>query len=567
MRSSVASYDINLLSEEVRRVQCARYGLMSLDESAYIIDPVMRPFALLEAKSIIRFGLRAGYYPPHYSKLLESNDVIALRLATTEAGELAHRKLDESFGIDLALGIGQMIPGVKTFAGIAGVAYYAYQAYDSFSGGSVLGGVGNLFLTLLSAAAVEPLGATAFVGPIVTALGPLTKLGKAFESFLGFIIKGTFAPVGNLLMKNKSLAAFINWVGKAGMPALEQAGGWLASKSTVLAKWLETYAVKNAAKIAQKGAEGRLASVAKYLSGKVGTAAEMMGKFITNMKTFITTGGAKWATKAEAGAAGAAAQPAAAAAAKAATVEAGAVVKAADDAYKATLASLEKSFPELAASYKANPQALLNDLAKFPPRSELNFVNSTQIRKAAEALEAAKAGAASAEAAAAKAGTEAVAPASVEGAAAAAPTTQTAGALKNLGSAAMSDIRAFHSFLDQQAGKLLSKTESAQIKQATQSMVGNPVKFAMGDGKIAKVIYADAKTGKVFKTVFDPKIGKMGAPVETSIMDLMKTNIGRNKLAEAGLNPDRFTAIARGLTRGLSAGAGEVPDAEAAAGL
>jgi hypothetical protein len=98
-------------------------------------------------------------------------------------------------------------------------------------------------------------------------------------------------------------------------------------------------------------------------------------------------------------------------------------------------------------------------------------------------------------------------------------------------------------------------------------MVGNPVKFKLGDGRIAKVIYADAKTGKVFKTVLDPKIGKMGAPVETSIMDLMKTSMGRRKLAEAGLDPNRFAAIARGLTRGFSSGAGAVPDAEAAAGL
>jgi hypothetical protein len=535
---------------------------MSLNESAYIIDPVMRPYALLEAKSIIRFGLSAGYYPSHYSKLLESNDVIALRLATTEAGELAHRKLDESFGIDLALGIGQMIPGVKTFAGIAGVAYYGYQAYDSFSGGSVLGGVGNLFLTLLSAAAVEPLGATAFVGPIVTALGPLTKLGKAFESFLGFIIKGAFAPVGKLLMKFPPLKAFIEWVGKAGMPALEQAGGWLASKSTVLAKWLENYAVKNAAKIAEKSAEGRLASVAKYLSGKVGTAAEMMGKFITNMKTFITTGGAKFATKAEAGVAGAEAKVLGAAdgaAAKAATAEAGAVVKVADDAYKNLVNAQFKNRPDLAAKYVGNEAMLLDDIAK----GTLTDVNSFGLKKAAESLSAAKAGAASAEAAAGAAGSAAGAVA----APAATSTTQTAGALKNLGSAVATDVRAFHSFLDQQVGKLLSKAESAQIKQATRSMVGNPVKFKLGDGRIAKVIYADAKTGKVFKTVLDPKIGKMGAPVETSIMDLMKTSMGRRKLAEAGLDPNRFAAIARGLTRGFSSGAGAVPDAEAAAGL
>jgi hypothetical protein len=371
---------------------------MSLDESAYIVDPVMRPYALLEAKSIIRFGLSSGYYPSHYSKLLESNGIIALRLATTEAGELAHRKLDESFGIDLALGIGQMIPGVKTFAGIAGVAYYAYQAYDNFSGGSVLGGVGNLFLTLLSAAAVEPLGATAFVGPIVTALGPLTKLGKAFESFLGLIIKGAFAPVGKLLMKFPPLKAFIEWVGKAGMPALEQAGGWLGSKSTVLAKWLENYAAKNAAKIAEKGAEGRLASVAKYLSGKVGTAAEMMGKFITNMKTFITTGGATWATKAEVGAASAEAKvlgAEAGVAAKAATAEASAAVKAADDAYKSLVNAQFKTRPDLAAKYAGNEAMLLDDIAK----GSLTNVNSFELRKAAESLSAAKAGAASAEAA------------------------------------------------------------------------------------------------------------------------------------------------------------------------
>ena len=559
MRSSVASYDINLLSEEVRRVQCARYGLMSLNESAYIIDPVMRPYALLEARSIIRFGLSAGYYPSHYSKLLESNDVIALRLATTEAGELAHRKLDESFGIDLALGIGQMIPGVKTFAGIAGVAYYGYQAYDSFSGGSVLGGVGNLFLTLLSAAAVEPLGATAFVGPIVTALGPLTKLGKAFESFLGFIIKGAFAPVGKLLMKFPPLKAFIEWVGKAGMPALEQAGGWLASKSTVLAKWLENYAVKNAAKIAEKSAEGRLASVAKYLSGKVGTAAEMMGKFITNMKTFITTGGAKFATKAEAGAAGAAGAEAkvlgaeAGAAAKAATAEAGAAVKASDDAYKALVDSQFKSRPELAAKYAGNEAALLNDIAtmRFP-----TDVNSTLLKNAAESLSAAKAGAASAEAAAGAAGSAAGAAA----APAAASTTQATGALKNLGSAAMSDIRAFHTFLDKQAGTLLSKAEAMQAKQAINSLRGTEVIYKGKKGQEIGRLIVDAQ-GKVSRQM----LGKQ--PVSISIKELMKTQRWTSALVGQGMPFARAQAIARGLTRGLSAGAAELPRAEAAAGL
>lgn len=556
--------DIGLLSEEIRRVQCARYGLMTLNESAYIIDPVMRPYALLEAKSIIRFGLSTGYYPAYYSKLLQSNDVIALRLATTESGELAHRKLDESFGMDLALGIGQMIPGVKTFAGIAGVAYYAYQAYDSFNGGSTLGGVGNLFLTLLSAAAIEPLGATSFVGPIVTALGPLTKLGQAFESFLGLIIKGAFGPVAKLLMKFPPLKAFIEWVGKAGMPALESAGGWLGKNVTRLSEWLVE---KGAAKAAANTAEGKLGSVAKYLAPKVGTAAETMGKFIANLKTFVTTGGAEWAAKAEVGAAKAEVG-AAGAATKAATAEASAAVKASDDAYRALVNSQFKSRPDLAAKYAGNEATLLDDIAK----GNLTNVDSFQLKKAAEALSAAKAGAASAEAAAAKAGAEAAAPAAVADAAATAPGAssaayQTPGALRNLGSAMYADLRSFHSALDQAAGKLLTKAENAQIKSATRSMVDNPVIFKLKDGRTAKVIYADAKTGKVFKKVLDPKTGRMGARVETSIMELMKTNMWKTKLTEAGLDPKRFDMIARALTRGFSSGAAAVPDAEAAAGL
>jgi len=456
MRSSRVSRDIDLLSEEIKRVQCARYGLMSLSESAYIVDPVMRPYALLEAKSIIRFGIRSGYYPKHYLNLLESNDVIALRLATTEAGDLAHKKLDESFGMDLALGIGQMIPGVKTFAGIAGVAYYAYQAYDSFNGGSTLGGVGNLFLTLLSAAAIEPLGATAFVGPIVTALGPLTKLGQAFESFLGLIIKGAFGPVAKLLMKNKALAAFIEWVGKAGLPALEQAGGWLSKNTASLAEWL---AKKGAAKAAAGTAEGQLGTVAGFLSKKVGTAAEMMSKFITNLKTFITTAGKQGFSTA------------AGAEAKAAGAEAGAAAAAAE------------------------------------------------------------------------------------------PLTQTAGALKNLGSAAMADLRAFNSFLDAQAGKLVSKVEAMQTKQALNALRGaDPIIYTDKAGKEAARIWMDAE-GKIFRQV----PGKSATRATPS--ELMKTKRWSQILLNQGISPARAQQISRGLIRGLSAGAGEVPNAEAAAGL
>lgn len=551
-----AAVDYSVLTDEIRRIKCAQYGLMSLEESAYITDPVLTPYAILEAKSIIRFGINAGYYPSYYSKFLNSDDVIALRLATTAGGEVANRKLNESFGIDLALGVGQMIPGVKTFAGIAGVAYYAYQAYDSFNSGSILGGIGNIFLTLLSAAAIEPLGAAAWTGPIVTALGPLTKLGKAFESFLGLMIKGAFGPIVKLLQKVPGLRAVMKWVGGGGMRALESAGGWLSKNAARLAQWLEKQSAKYAGKAASTP-QGMLGKVGKYLSGKVANAAEMMSKFITNMKIFISSGGQKGfgaAAGAEAKVAGAEVG----AATKLASAEATAALKTADDAYKAALVQLEKQNPALAQTYRANPNALLDDLAKGEGLASGRYtVDAFGMKKAAEALQAAKAGVASAEAAAAGATAAGAATAGAETAAAG------AGAAGAATSRITSDLGRLHSYLDAQAGKLLPKVEAMKAKQALNALKGaEPVIFTNKAGKEVSRIFMDSN-GQVFRLMAKPG----AVPVKVPPSEILKTQRWTKLLMDQGIPAAQAQAIGRGLTRGFSSGAGEVPDAEAAAGL
>jgi hypothetical protein len=554
---------IDLLNEDFKRVQCARLGLMSLEESAYITSPGIRELSILESKEIIKFGVRAGTLPPSYLRLLESNDVISLRLHASPRTAEVGRRLDESFGIDLALGVGQMIPGVKTFAGIAGVAYYAYQAYENFSGGSIMGGVGNLFLTLLSAAAIEPLGATSFVGPIVAALGPLTKLGKAFETFLGFIIKGAFGPVINLLSKTPGLKTFVEWVAKKGMPALEQAGGWLSSKAARLSQWLaEKGAAKAAGEAAAKTAEGRLASVATYLSKKVGTAAETMSKFITNLKTFVTTGGKE------------AAGAAAGAEAKVAAAEAGALKFASAEEAKIASRAASKELNDLlaASAVSADDIALLSKNQVY--RAQVGEAQAAAIeaaaaryQKARSAFDAFQGGgaatAAGAEGAVASGATAAAAPGAEAAAAAAAaqPAAQTAGALRGLGSAIATDVGRLHTFLDTQAGKLLSKAESMQVKRAVDSLRGaEAIVFKNKAGRELSRIYVD-ESGKIFRQ-FPGR-----APTKATMSELLKTQRWKSALMNQGIPAARAQQIGRGITRGLSAGAGGVPDAEAAAGL
>ena len=585
MFQAVPSNRFDLLNEEIRRTHCARLGLMSLEESAYITHPSIKPLAILEAKSVIRYGISVGHYPDHYSKLLESNDVIALRLATMPEGEVANRRLNESFGIDLALGVGQMIPGVKTFAGIAGVAYYAYQAYDSFNSGSILGGVGNLFLTLLSAAAIEPLGAAAWTGPIVTALGPLTKLGRAFESFLGLIIKGALSPAGKLVQKIPGLGAFMKWVGGKGMGALEAAGGWLGKNATRLAQWLEQQSVKYAGKAAGTP-QGMLAKVGKFLSGKVASAAEMISKFIVNMKTFIMSGGQKGfgaaagaeakVVGAEAGAAtkavvGAEARTAAEQAASAAAAAESAAIQKMNPlidrmyADKNVKAYLQKRLGEKFADQRAVEALLMSGDKGL--RSSLSKAYSPsvtgQMKAVAAELKAARQLAMETELAAKNlaSGAATAAPEAAAVAGAAAPATQTAGAVKNLGSAIAADLRGVNAFLDAQAGKLLSKVEAMQTKQALNSLRGaEPIIFNNKAGQEAARVYMDAN-GQIFRQM----AGKQAVKVSPS--EIIRTQRWMKLLTDQGIPAARAQAIARGLTRGLSSGAREVPEAESAAGL
>jgi hypothetical protein len=124
----------------------------------------------------------------------------------------------------------------------------------------------------------------------------------------------------------------------------------------------------------------------------------------------------------------------------------------------------------------------------------------------------------------------------------------------------MSDIRAFHTFLDKQAGTLLSKAEAMQAKQAINSLRGTNVIYKGKNCKEISRLIVDAQ-GKVTRQM----LGKQ--PVSISIKEIMKTQRWTSALVGQGMPFARAQAIARGLTRGLSAGAAELPKAEAAAGL
>jgi hypothetical protein len=421
---------------------------MSLEESAYITSPGIRELSILESKSMIKFAVSQGHLPRTHLKLLELNDPIILRTYTQARSPEQLRALNESMGVDLALGVGQMIPGVKTVAGIAGVAYYAAQAYGSYNEGSILGAAGNLFLTLLSAAAIEPLGATSFLAPVVTLLGPITKLGKALETFMGLIVKGAFGPVGKFIAKNPALKSFIDNIAKRGTGVLEQAVGWLGKNATRLAQWFEKKGVEWAAKPGPAGEVGRLG---KFLGPKVASAAQTMSKFVTNLKLFITSGGQAGLTHTMSAQAAKDAVIAADAAALKIAKEAG-ITK----AYKAAggnVDALLKANPELAKKLGPN-LTKLQDLA----------LQKSVAEKSIAAAEAA-AGAAGAQAGAA--GTQVAAPA------AAGTTLATPAAAQNLFSAIRTDLASLSARVDSSiVNRILSPAEALQTKAAMRGMRG-----------------------------------------------------------------------------------------------
>jgi len=456
-----------LIREQIRRVEFAHLGLVSLQESDYISSPGIRELSILESKEMIKFGVKYGHMPQSYLRLLEINDAITLRAYSRAKTPEQIKSLNENLGVDVALSIGQLIPGVKTVAGIAGVAYYAYQAYDSFSSGSVLGGAGNLLLTLLSAAAIEPLGATSFLAPVIGFLGPVIKLGKTMETFMGLIIKGAFGPAAKFLGKVPGLKVFVDRLAKGGMGALEGAAGWLGKSGTRLAGWLEQQSVKYASKAATKTPQGILAEVGTFLAGKVSGAAQTLSKFVTNLKLFITSGGKAGLTHTMTAA------------------EAQAAVKvsnaAATDVLKPALSKLRVRgvdskvlnlpLDDFYALVKTNKE-LAAKVQKAMGSQNFTKFNDLMLQRTA-AQNSLKAAAATGEAAAGAATSGATVAAGEAAATQATSSLATPGALRNLGSAVSTDLASIGARLDTAVGTMVTKAEAAQVKSALDALKGS----------------------------------------------------------------------------------------------